>query len=488
MQSSNASTGSSIPSNYDTDEEDMDQVFAQELAFEINVDQGELKILQETLEARTSETARDSSVDRESASFATSQTVESSYGKPLSPEEAARAVPPGDEGLIRYALVLPDNFSTNGKLLSGLNKRDFDMENGAIKPRRPSLPITMSDLLTSLTKVTGEDGPRYIFNGVLNGWPSLRQFELIEIDKKRSLGPLTPPDYFHTIKHTWSKYWSSDKEGKEGISPAIRDRSRVYRAKLRGAPWTSLGWSPESPGFLFWYEAQRPEGPRVVYGLNAVKEVGNDLCTMVHMISHRYAHSRESPKDKLTYHSIVLLEWEHGKFSTVVEGAFLNGIGGYKGRSNWYHDKDESTTELYKSMPPEMISPWLTTAAELRCYDVEAKNLDEMKVFIQQYTGHNKRFIDPRYTFSHSARLSYRSRSNIAHYLLNYIGRDCGYSELSRNCQTFAADLCSFLAGKKDVVPFHPVNRVEYHNRSHLFLYDSSMFTKRKTLQGRLVK
>lgn len=173
-----------------------------------------------------------------------------------------------------------------------------------------------------------------------------------------------------------------------------------------------------------------------------------------------------------------------------MEGAFLNGIGGYKGRCNWYHDKDDDANELYKALPPEMISPWLTTAAELRCYDVKAKNLEEMKGFISQYSGGNKRFIDPRYTFSHPARLSYRSRSNIAHYLVNYIGRDCGYSELSRNCQTFAADLCSFLAGKKEVVPFHPVNRVEYHNRTHLFLYDSSMFIKRKgeTLKGRLAK
>lgn len=280
MQSSGASTGSSIPSNYDSDEERLDEMLAQEVALESGFDQGELKILQESLDAGTADTTAEPSTE-ESSSIATSQTVTSSYGKPLSPEEAAKAVPPGDEGLIRYALVLPDNFSTNGKILSGLNQRDFDLGTGSIKPRRPSLPITMSELMTSLTKIDGEDGPRYIFNGVLNGWPSLRQFELIEIDKKRSLGPLTPPDYFHTLKHTWARYWRSDKEGKERISPAIRDRSRVYRAKLRGAPWTSLGWSPESPGFLFWYEAQRPEGPRVVYGTNTVKEVGNDLCTMV---------------------------------------------------------------------------------------------------------------------------------------------------------------------------------------------------------------
>jgi hypothetical protein len=285
MQSSNTSSGSSIPSNYDSDEDRLDQEYAQEVAVELSIDQGELKILQETLEEGTAETTQEPSLESTSASVAESLNVESCYGKPLSPEEAAKAVPPGEEGLIRYALVLPDNFLSNGKLLSGLNKRDFDLENGAIKPRRPSLPITMSELMTSLTKVNGEDGPRYIFNGILNGWPSLRQFELVEIDKKRSLGPLTPPDYLHTIKHTWSRYWRVDKEGKEGISPAIRDRNRVYRAKLRGAPWTSLGWSPESPGFLFWFEAQRPEGPRVVYGTNAVKEVGDDLCTMVRQVN-----------------------------------------------------------------------------------------------------------------------------------------------------------------------------------------------------------
>jgi hypothetical protein len=119
-------------------------------------------------------------------------------------------------------------------------------------------------------------------------------------------------------------------------------------------------------------------------------------------------------------------------------------------------------TLLYKCLPAELISPWLTSAAELRCYDVGAKSLDEMKAFINKYTGPDKRFLDPQYTFSHPARLSYRSRSNIAHYLVNYIGRDCSYSELTRNCQTLAADLCSFLAGKKGVVPYHPVNRYEF--------------------------
>jgi hypothetical protein len=39
--------------------------------------------------------------------------------------------------------------------------------------------------------------------------------------------------------------------------------------------------SLESPGFLFWYESQHPEGPRLTYGTNAVKTVGDDKCTAV---------------------------------------------------------------------------------------------------------------------------------------------------------------------------------------------------------------
>ena len=164
-------------------------------------------------------------------------------------------------------------------------------------------------------------------------------------------------------------------------------------------------------------------------------------------------------------------------------------MGGYNGKSNWFHDKNEAVTSLYKALPPEMICPWLTTAAEIRCLDVVAKNLEEMKDYMKMYEGAEKRFVDPQFTFSHSARLSFRSRSHIAQYLFNYISRDMSYSELKRNCQTLAADLCSFIAGKKDVAPYHPINRIDYHNRTHLFLYDSGMFAKKKGhLKGKIVK
>ena len=47
----------------------------------------------------------------------------------------------------------------------------------------------------------------------------------------------------------------------------------------------------------------------------------------------------ENPKERFTYHSAILLEWDHKKYVTVVELALLNGLSGYSGKSNWYDDK-----------------------------------------------------------------------------------------------------------------------------------------------------
>lgn len=110
-------------------------------------------------------------------------------------------------------------------------------------------------------------------------------------------------------------------------------------------------------------------------------------------------------------------------------------------------------------------------------YDVKAKNMNEFRAYVMKYK--NQRFVDPHFTFSHPVRLTFRSKGHIAQYLVNYIRRDSKYDLLSKNCQTFAADLCSFLAGKKDIVPFHPVNRIDFQPRNHLFLYDSEMYEAR---------
>ena len=110
--------------------------------------------------------------------------------------------------------------------------------------------------------------------------------------------------------------------------------------------------------------------------------------------------------------------------------------------------------------------------SEIRVHDVPYESYDSFLAFMRQNEGHTGRFVDIRPTFSHEARLTYRSRRNIATYLLNYIRRDQTYSEIRRNCQTVAADLCGFLCGKRDVQPFHPVNQVAYTNQKHYFLYE----------------
>jgi hypothetical protein len=437
------------------------------------LDDGERLLLQELEEEGSDESTAEIQT-RFSNAMKRTLSGEMNYGNPLPLNVAEEKIPLGDTGLIWYATVVPDHFLLDGKLHSGLNPKDFDLQRHTIKSRRPSLPLTMTDLFTSFTKV---HGPRWIFHGVLNGWPGLTTLELISLQQKRAVGTMASPKAVLTGQWTWIHHWSLEKEGKDGVAPNV-DGTCVYRAIFRGAPWSAIGWSPESPGFAFWFEPQH--GHRLTYGTKLKQVLSHDdQCTMVHMISHRYAIERESPRDKLTYHSIVLLEWDHGQYCTVVEGAYLNGIGGYRGRSNWYHDRDEPISSLYQAFPSEMIGPWSKTSAEIRCFDVEAKNFEDFKAFVYQYEGAKKRFIDPHFHFSHKVRLTFRSKCNIASYLLNYIGRDCGYSDMSKNCQTFAADFCGMLAGKKGVLPFHPVSRIQYRDRKHLFLYDSTMYEQK---------
>ena len=434
-----------------------------------------------------------------------SLTEQACYGHPLSVEEAQELMPVDEEnqGLRWHALIIPDEFFVHGKLKRGLNARDFDTVHNKIKPRRPSLPVTARDFFSSLTKIPGPapGQARYIFHGLLNGWPALRTLELISLQERRGRASalvLPTAKELLTGQILWMNTWSSEDEGMRGKDPSVVVASGapgIYRATLRGAPWSGVGWSRDAPGFCFWYEAI-PRGVAVVaHGTQLLHQLVDPTaqCVRVHMLSHRYAvTTRETPRDMLTYHSLCLLEWDHGRYCTVAEAAYLNGQGGYKGKVNWYHDRDEPVTAFYKCLPPEMVAPWKTSRAEIRMYDVESKNLNEFQAYVRYYSTHaaenNRRLIDPHFTFSHPVRLSFRSKAHIAQYVINYIRRDSKYELLSKNCQTFAADLCSFLAGKKDIVPFHPVNRIEFQPRNHLFLYDSDKYEVRTHRRSTMAK
>ena len=135
-------------------------------------------------------------------------------------------------------------------------------------------------------------------------------------------------------------------------------------------------------GFCFlWFEITIP---RFTYGTNLLHILNsNHWVSHVHMISHRYAIPKETPRDLLTYHSVVLLEWDHAEYCTVVEGAYLNGIGGYKCRSNWYQERDDPKTNLLSQyMPDELKGPWRTSAGEIRCFDIPQNNLTEFMQYM----------------------------------------------------------------------------------------------------------
>jgi hypothetical protein len=128
------------------------------------------------------------------------------------------------------------------------------------------------------------------------------------------------------------------------IPPSYPVRSPLHiisdcRAIVRMPPYTSKGYSKDSKGHVWWFEANR-KVPRLLYGTNIIREFEKDRleqtrtaqgiplvqssprCIRVHMISHRYSpgeKSEESLKDLLVYHSIALLEWDHEQFCTVVE-------------------------------------------------------------------------------------------------------------------------------------------------------------------------
>lgn len=409
-------------------------------------------------------------------------------------------------GLLWKAMIVPDDFDARFEqkgTLKMCHKNNYDAKQKCLKPRRGNLLVKSSDFFGSIVKIVpeeekedkrhGDDNDnnrvenvqgtsndsvqsRWVFSGVLCGWPALKTLEVLKIEYKRALSL------------QWRTYWNVEENVKDTppsfpTGPVLTE----VRAILRMPPYTMSGWSPSSPGFVFWFEGNGTrQVPRLTYGTDILKVFQKEdhatsssapKCIRVHMISHRYATGDNVQiRDRLAYHSLALLEWDHGKFCSVVELAYLGGIGGYNGQANWVEDKLEPANSLYKCLPPEMIHPWKSNLSEIRVYDVQPKTLDEFMVYMHRHTGKFARFLNVQVTVSLPVRLTFSSREHIAQYLINYIRRGKTYSEIRRNCQTFAADFCAFLAGKKDIQPFHPINQQAYRNQAHYFLYEPTMY------------
>jgi len=343
---------------------------------------------------------------------------------------------------------------------------------GRIKACRPFPHIKISDLRDSLVQ---DDGGCWILKGSLNEWPGLIDLEFVSITCK--VGSVMGT----SVRRLWL-HRSEQDEGPLEVLKALAGKTlRSLRGTFRAPIWSRFGWSPTSPGFVLWHASGLGGG--LLHGTDTVTfarshDVGADAqATSAHFFTHRYAKATEGIKDRLIWHGAVLLEWSHQRFASVVELAWLNGLGGYHGRCNWCRDKLADPTAIFAGMPDSMKVPWQQHLAEIRMVDVPMKNWQEFEAFLHEFSGSGslniaeQRFFDPYVAFSGQVCIERRSLPDILSYILNYSSRNPQYEEVSRNCQTFASDFFTLLTGQEGVQPTQAFCRVMYKPRVLDFLY-----------------
>jgi hypothetical protein len=338
--------------------------------------------------------------------------------------------------------------------------------------------ITVSNFMAGLQNVDG----RWLFKGPLNGWPGLVNLELKSLTKKVStLGRVS-------IKRLWVASSGNALPDKSSFGKSIR-------ATFEAPAWTRSGFVEGSPGFMWWFTPRSLQGllcgekavakPGILCGEQAIAEMekvggpcADARAVRCHAFAHRYPVEKETIESRQTYHAGVLVEWDHGRFATVVELAWIYGCSGYNGRSNWCKDKMETPTEIDQVMPNSMKVPWDNNQSEIRVYDVPMNSKEKFEDYLQHYSTAGQlpatehRFHDQKVYASAAVRLRLCNRSHLAGYLLNFINNRSAYDKFTANCQTFAADLYCFLSSDGTTKPFGLVVQARYSPKSHLFLYD----------------
>ncbi len=392
-----------------------------------------------------------------SSSFART-TSNISATSAVTAEMSAPATKNMEDGLVWHAQIVDGEYF-NAKYCN---------PDGSLKKRRPFPIVRSSDFFSSLEKVRG----RWFVRMPLNGWPGLSDLELISMTSKvtNKLG-----------KSKVRRLWNSGE--KDSNIPSFPDNENVVsvRVTLRASKFTGIGFNPDAPGHFWWYNMLETgklfQGYEAARHFDAVDKDDPVTAVKVHHFAHRYSKAKESTKDRVVYHGAILVEWNHGKFCTVFELAFLYGVSGYGGKSNWQLDLDSVDP------PPKLLTaileanegliiPFRSDLAELRITDVPSKNYAEFQKFVKSYTGvkQKDRFLDPHWIQSADVTLTHNSRADIARYLTNYITHDKIYAEESRNCQTFAADFFRLLTNEP-AVPFHPLCQILYKPRVDTFLH-----------------
>lgn len=395
---------------------------------------------------------------------------------------ASRAEP--EEGYAWHADIVPDDFCTSAAASpeAEIARSEVCAADGTLKLQRKPPIIFRADLLAMTSTSLPSDA---VLRGSVNGWGAITNTMLMSITCQRGA---------YVWRHSYAPK-AEETTFADVISNAFEDAAfdpncpsplQPLRMRIALPPWSAVGWSPMSPGFVWWYKAQDSE-PRVIVGEDTLRHAGDGRAVRAHLVTHRYVRKQEHFKDKLTWHTAVLLEWDHERFLTLVELATLNGISGRRGMSNWYHDKDDkSGTGLFKALPQSLIAPFDASMSELRVNDVQAKTVEEFGAYLKKYSNladvllprDKQRFLKPVFPWKNKSaevRLYRNTHSDIARYLVNYVQADGAYDELRRNCQTFAADLFTFLTGVKAKVKIPLMNSM-YQRHTEQFVQEPLAF------------
>ena len=249
-------------------------------------------------------------------------------------------------GLIWYSTIVPNDYDKNYKMkgtIKMIPKKYYDAEHQSIKSRRPNLAIKNDDFFQSLVKIAvkpkaGDDSlhdddvsddactddesdfkifdsdfkifdnnydsnhdpnntsqeqlnqttqySKWIFSGVLNGFPGLKHLELVKIEFKAAMVP------------RWRTHWHTDQNPKD-VKPSYPQNIiglTEVRAKLREPGWSAQGWSKDSPGYVLYYQPpETKKVPRILYGTNIIKTLEAERCEQTDYLGLRY-HYRQSPK------------------------------------------------------------------------------------------------------------------------------------------------------------------------------------------------
>lgn len=391
------------------------------------------------------------------------KTLESFLEEAQSIDEAS-PIAKGNYNVVKQVIIVTDDWTDPGHC----------WPTGDLKPRRPVPHVRVSKLLGGVKK----QGQYYVHAGALNDWPSMQGLVLasIRVDKDMSKQAI------------WTAKSQKELPSAEAIKKALGG-SETGVAHFLAPSWTTVGWEPESPGFVFWFSEQFAE-PRMPVGNDLIKvfqedptEIRDAHVTDVHYYVHRYPveKSRETERDRNEWHCFVMLEWQHKKFVTVVESAFFCGVAGFGGKSNWCADKLTAEPAFLKVAHPQQIQPWDTTKSEYRIWDVPVTSQGAFDEYLHKFSEkgglpqREQRFLMPKLYMSKPKRIRSLRMVDVACYVLNYSQRCPTYNVPYSNCMTFTTDLFAFFTAMREVSTYHPGLRPFYRQHILSFMYVPSV-------------